>query len=196
MAGPLVIVGEAAAAGASRIASSAATRAGIQKVKDMLISLGIWEGFQAAVNNAPDALSKMYNSMVDSGADPEDAQSTKDGGRSIILVEAARQGIVLDESAGLSRTEAKKYSSMLKQFGKALSVANDKQQVARPSTDNDPIAQASFILNMAEVCNRLGLSGPNRFRQLYNIALMMNTITEVDVEKAELHERMFGIVRL
>lgn len=191
MAGPLVLAGEALGSTTARTAG----RAGMQKLKDMLISLGIWEGIQAAADYAPDVLEKMYNSMTDSGVTPDQASSAKDGGRTVALIEAARQGVMLDEKAGLSKAEAKKYLAMLKQFGTALSASVDSKQVDRPASEDAAMANASYMLAMHRTCNRLGLTGPNRFRQLYDISLVINTIREGDVERAELHESLYGAIR-
>lgn len=191
MAGPLILAGEAIGSTAAR----SGARVGIQKLKEMLISLGIWEGLQAAVDNAPELLSKMYDSMSDSGISPDKAASVKDGGRSVVLIEAARQGVLLDESAGLTKVEAKKYQTMLRQFGATMSAAVDSKQVGRPSAEDGRIAEAAYMLSMHRAANRLALSGPNRFRELYNIALVINTIRESDVESAELHESLYGAIR-
>lgn len=190
MAGPLVIAGSVGG-GAAR----AAGRAGLQKLKELLIQIGVWEAIQAAANDPTAVLTSMYDSLTKSGGDLDRLAASKDNGRKVLLIESARQGVYLDESAGLSRAEATRYANLVKEFGAGLSASADANQVSRPEVEDPMVADAAYMLSMARVCNRLGLSGPNRFRQLYEIAIVINTIQEVDVQKAETHESMFGAMR-
>lgn len=191
MAVPAVIGGPAIGGSALR----AASRAGMQKLKDLLIQIGLWEAIQAAASDPTAVLSSMYENLTKSGGDVDRLAATGDGGRKIMLIEAARSGVFLDENAGLSRAEALKYAKMFRDFGRELSASADANQVSRPSMDNAALEDASYLLAMSRVCARLSLTGPNRFRQLYEISVIMNSIQEVDVEKAELHESLFGALR-
>lgn len=185
--------GELIISGGRAAVNSPIGRASLQKLKDLLISLGLWEGIQAAADYAPDVLERMWNNMSESGVEPDKLKASRDGGRKVALVEAARLGLVLDKSAGLTEREARASAKMLQDFGSAVSASNDANQASKPQ-DND-VQKAAYMLAMSRVCNRLGLNGANRFRRLYEIAQVINTITEKDVENAELHETYFGTIQ-
>jgi len=180
MAGPLVVLG----ANAGRTAASA-------YLKDLLIKIGAWEAVSQAAEHVPDLIGNMVDSMRDSGVDPKDLLSSKDG-KKVVLTELARQGVTLDSSAGLSKGELTKYLSALKEFGSKLTTTVDSKQAVRPTTEDPRIARAAYLQGMQRVCAWIGLTGPNRFRQLYEIATVVNTITEKDIEDAELHEQLYG----
>lgn len=183
MAGPLVVVG-------ARVGGAAASA----YLKDLLIKIGVWEAISQAAEHAPDLLEKMVSSMTDSGIDPKTLLESKDA-KKVVLIEAARQGVQLDSNAGLTKGELAKYANMLKQFGTQLTSSVDAKQATRPTTEDARIAEAAFLGSMQRTCAWLGLTGPNRFRSLYEISTMINSITEKDLENAELHERLYGMIR-
>lgn len=163
-----------------------------QMLKQAFISTGLWEAIQVAVEEAPDLLDKLYASMTDSGVKPEDLKGLRDtDSRKLMLVELARAGVPISATAGLNNEEYKKYLSMLREFGVAVMKVHDGEQIARPSSGDAKLDLYAFHQSMARVANRLGLSGPSRFRQLYEIAQVINMITEKDVESVELFEFNF-----
>lgn len=169
----------------------------LRKLADILAGLGLWELATAAVDLAPEYLETLYNSLAGSGVDPEKlAKLSKDDARQVVLVESAKQGVRLDGGAGLTIDEASKYTALLKSFGHELSEKHDKNQVSRPTTGDVVVDSAAFNHAMNRSAARLGLTGAGRFRQLYELAMVFNSIRESDIESIELHELQYGAIRV
>lgn len=165
----------------------------LRKLVDVLTGLGLWELATAAVDKAPEYLNELYASLTDAGVPPEKlATLSKEDARQVVLVESARKGVLLDGSAGLSGEEAVKYAALMMSFGHDLSENHDNGQVSRPTTGDELLDRAVVNNSMNRVAAKLALTGASRFRELYNIAMVLNMITEKDVELAELHEAQYG----
>lgn len=161
-------------------------------LKRALVAAGVWEAVTEAAQAAPGLWNDLVGSMTGSGVKPEDLSKLSGAdSRRVVLVELARAGLPLSESAGLTSDELKKYFGMLKEFGAKLQEEHDGSQVERPSSGDEKIDQYAFHRALGRTANRLGLSGPGRFRQLYEIAQVLNSITEADVESVELFELNF-----
>lgn len=95
---------------------------------------------------------------------------------------------------GLSRKEAAEL--------KRLADANFIEQVEQHDDEqssiygDDDLSIAARRKNMVYACNRLGLPGVARFRDLYRIALVFNSITEAHVEDIERHEKLYGKIEI
>ena len=171
-------------------------KAAFDAFKNAAVSVGLWEALDGLTDYAPDLVASIMNSMNDSGMTVDDLNAL-DGEkkRQVILIEAARLGLPLNIGAGLTGAEKAVYAKMLADFGDQLSKTNDGLAAVKPELDDASIAEASFNLAMARQCARLGFTGPGRFRKLYDFALVINSITEKDVERAELHESLYGAMR-
>lgn len=161
-------------------------------LKQALISAGIWEAVTEAAERAPELWNTLVGSMAESGVKPDDLKRLNDqDARRLMLVELARAGIPLDQSAGLSSEEYRKYQGLVREYGTKFSSKHDESQLERPTTDDPKVAEYEFHRAMGRVANRLGLSGASRFRQMYEIAQVMNSLREKDIESAELFELNF-----
>lgn len=167
-------------------------RGRLDAIKQALVAAGLWEVVEAGISNSEEWLSGVYHSITDSGGNPEDIPKMRSGeSRKLMLVEMARSGVVLDKTAGLSRAELNAYNKMLTEFGQKLSEEHDGSQVERPSSGIAEIDNALYYKAMSSACARLALSGASRFRELYQIAQVLNTVREADVQGAELFELNF-----
>ena len=172
-------------------------KAAYDAFKNAAVSVGLWEALDGLTDYAPDLVASIMKSMNDSGMSPDDLVALdSDKKRQVILVEAARLGLPLNLGAGLTGAEKAAYAKMLADFGEQLSQANDSLAAVKPELEDASIAEASYNLAMARQCARLGLTGPGRYRKLYDFAMVINSITEKDVERAELHESLYGAIRV
>lgn len=165
-------------------------------------ALGLWEAVSWTADTASDALESIYDSMQGSGADPEVVANEmgKKKQAQIMAIELAKNNIEVDLST-LARVLGDKVSKGYVQTRSVLSDSKLEETVDAAQTEvvgaaeQDDVTRLEYIREMSDVCNTLGLVGPGRFRELYRVSLIINTIRNIHVDDAEKHERILGLIR-
>lgn len=173
-----------------------------QTIAKIFGTLGLWEAVGYAADTISETLDSVYDSMVDSGAKPEVVANNMSHSKQaqIMAVELAKSNIEVDTSA-LQKILGEKIAQGYTQTKSVLTShevveAVDSAQVeVVGAAENDDVTRLEYIREMSDVCNVLGLSGVSRFRDLYKISLVINTIRSIHVEDAEKHERILGVIR-
>lgn len=153
-----------------------------------------------AKQNFPDAYNTIASVFSDQDIDVNDPdfRAAGDSARAHVVAELARAG--LPESfgnlIGLSKAEALGYARLVREAQKTLVSGVDQSSLARQSTGDDGLDQAVTNLEIAGVCELLGLTGRLRARNLYRVRALFSTLREADVELFERHEQLFGPVRV
>lgn len=183
-------------------------------VKKFLVSVGLWELAAQSIDWGTNEAAALYDRMFESGIDPEVAATVKAGGREVGLVELARSGIDFTAEslakAGLKEKDIKTFLSMsnLERLKSGVrNISNDvlgeefkanvdaNQADSATIAEDDDVIRLKYIKRMSDVARSLGFSGVSRFRELYDLSLVINTIQEANVGDAEKHERIMGSIR-
>lgn len=164
------------------------------KVTDWLKAAGLYTAIDLSLDNVGPLIDSIAASLLGSGVDPTKQNPSDEDKRRIMLVELARSGLSFaGTEIGLSPKEAEAFLKMAREFQAAQSTRVDAAQATVTRSEDE---QALYLSQMSRVASRLGLSGRNRFRDLYEVSLVINTIKESDVEKAEKHESIFGQIKV
>lgn len=164
------------------------------KVIEWLKAAGLYTLVDQSIDNIGDLVDGISASLFGSGVDPTKQNPSAEDKRKIMLVELARSGVEFaGTEIGLSQQEAAAFAKMALEFKASQSARVDAGQASAERSEDQHLL---YLSQMARVCTRLGLTGRNRFRQLYNLALVINTIKESDVERAEKHESIFGPIKV
>lgn len=164
------------------------------KVIEWLKAAGLYAAVDMSLDNIGPLVESVSASLFGSGVDPTKQNPGTDDKRKIMLVELARSGIEFaGTEIGLSAQEMAAFTKMALEFKASQSARVDSKQASADRTEEQHML---YLAQMSRVCSRLGLTGHNRFRQLYDISLVLNTIREGDVERAEKHESVFGQIKV
>lgn len=173
-----------------------------QTVAKIFGTLGLWEAVTYAADNIGETLESIYDSMFESGAKPEVVANSMPRAKQaqIMAIELAKSGVEVDSSI-LAKILGEKVSQGYVQTRSVLANNEVIQAVDSAQTEvvgkaeSDDVTRLEYIREMSDVCNILGLTGPGRFRELYRVSLIVNTIRKIHVDDAEQHERILGLIR-
>lgn len=165
-------------------------------------ALGLWEAVSYAADTVGDALESIYDSMTESGAKPEVVANSMSRAKQaqIMAIELAKSNLEVDPSAlaailGDKVSQGYVRTRSVLSNNEVIQAVDEAQTEVVGKAESDDITRLEYIREMSEVCTLLGLSGPSRFRELYRVSLIVNTIRKMHVEDAEKHERILGVIR-
>lgn len=164
-------------------------------------AVGLWEGISYLGDKAEDLFESIFDSMEDSGLSPTSAEKLpKDKQLQVLAVELARHGVDIDDAVlkkVASSSVAKGFREMRKRWvaPEGAPKVDAAQTPIATAAEEDDVSRLNYIRRMSDVCSMMGLSGPDRFRQLYEVAYVINTVRQVNVADAERHEKILGQIR-
>lgn len=170
-------------------------------IMKMVGAVGLWEGIAYLGNEAESIFESIFDSMTESGLDPEAAEKMpKNKQQQVIAVELARHGVNIDDTVldkVVPSSVAKGFREMRKRWSapEGASKVDAAQTPIATAAEDDDVSRLNYIRRLSDVCAMMGLSGPDRFRQLYEVAYAINTVREINVRDAERHEKILGPIR-
>lgn len=146
------------------------------------------------IANAPDAWEYVKDYFGRSGMSEDDINKMP---RGYILERLAKFGVNPAQLAelGLSGEEMRVYAQLFSDYAHQNSAIHDRAQFSRGSTGDAVVDRDLMNMGIARAAALLGLQGKQRARALYDLAMILNSITEDDVEAFERHEMMYGTIR-
>lgn len=167
------------------------------------VATGVW-GVDTILDyvkeHFPDVYNTVSNVFGSQGIDVDDPdfKDAGDTAKSHLLAELARAG--MDEKfgsvVGLSKAEALGYAKLVRQAQKDQVTVVDSSRAVRAGTGDVELDRDIVNLEIAGVCELLGLTGRRRARDLYRIVSTIASLRELDVEKFERHEQLYGAVKV
>jgi hypothetical protein len=145
---------------------------------------------------SPEKLQLLYDTAEKAGFNLHDLKDSVDETTSALIWGLAAQvGFTPEEleSAGFHAEDIIKYAKVAVRYTMSQRDAHDDNQIDVAESE-EGVENLQRKKSIAYACDRLMLTGPGRARQLYHLALVINSIKDEHVLDFEQHERTWGKV--